>query len=107
MPEEVQHNLNPGESRRRRRSSRSNGSRAGSGHGHRRSRSSSSSSTSKNKFTIGQALLLIWSAGTLGTLLYLVNDVHRAPLPAVAGLAGAALIGLLFFFRGLRKKKRK
>ena len=105
MSEEKQQQPNPEAPRRRHRSGRSSRhSRSRHGSSHRRS--SSSKSDDKNKFTFGQALLLLWSAATLGTLLYLVNDVHGAPLSAIAGLAAAALLGLLIFFRGLRKKKR-
>ncbi|RYY88025.1 MAG: hypothetical protein EOO15_10245, partial [Chitinophagaceae bacterium] len=86
MPEEIVPGSNPNEPQPRRKRSRSH---SGSSRGSRRHRkSSSSASSTKNKFTIGQALLLVWSAGTLGTLLYLIGDVHRAPLPAILGLAG-------------------
>ncbi|RYY60805.1 MAG: hypothetical protein EOO12_14930 [Chitinophagaceae bacterium] len=111
MSEETQSQPNSGSSRRHRSSGSSSSRHSRSRHGRSRSngssRRSSSDSKSKNNFTLGQAFLLLWSAATLGTLLYLINDVHRAPLPAIAALTGAALLGLLFFFRGLRKKKRK
>ncbi|TCZ73482.1 hypothetical protein [Flaviaesturariibacter aridisoli] len=110
MSEETQSQPNPGSSRRHRSSggsSRHSRSRHGRSRSNGSSRRGSSDSKTKNSFTLGQALLLLWSAATLGTLLYLINDVHRAPLPAIAALTGAALLGLLFFFRGLRKKKRK
>lgn len=106
MSEETRSQPNAEQPERRRRSRSSSSGHRRSSRGHRR-RSSSKSSSTKNKFTLAQALLLVWSAATLGTLLYLINDVHRAPLPAVAGLAAAAVVGLLFFFRGLRKKKKK
>ncbi|RYY98327.1 MAG: hypothetical protein EOO11_08375 [Chitinophagaceae bacterium] len=88
---------------RRSRSGRHRGrsSRSGS---HRRS---SSAASQKNKFTVGQFLLLLWSGGTLGAFLWLLQDVHRPPLWMPVALAGAACVGLYFFFRGLTKKKRK
>ncbi|RYY40155.1 MAG: hypothetical protein EOO08_07415 [Chitinophagaceae bacterium] len=105
MPDEILPDSNSNEPQPRRHR-RSHGSSRSSGRS-RSHRKSSASSASDNTFTLGQFLLLLWSAATLGILLYLIGDVHRAPLPAILGLAGAALLGLLLFFRGLRKKKRK
>jgi beta-lactamase regulating signal transducer with metallopeptidase domain len=92
-------------STRNRRSSRSSSKRHSSSSG-RRVRSAGKKS-SKTSFTIAQGLLLVWSAGTLGGLLYLMIDVNNAPLSAILALVAAAILGLYFFFRGMGKKKKR
>jgi Flp pilus assembly protein TadB len=80
----------------------SSGHSGGSG---RRRSSSRKPRSSGNKITVGQVLLLIWSIGAMFAFLWMLEDEQHAPLSVVIALSLATVVGLLLFFRTLRKKK--
>jgi hypothetical protein len=73
---------------------------------HRRRRKRSSSSGSRNKITIPLVIVFIWSVASLGGLLWIMEDERRASPMVSLVLVTSTLLGLLVFFRVIRKKSR-